>query len=117
MREAMRRLNLASPKRLGRFSCGWWRHDGGHGFRSFRALARSAGKADFSGLSVAAFCRREVCVTRGTTSHGEAEMAKVSDDGILGSAGAGSGRMVSEGPVDSQVFRHVVGDGTGLQPF
>jgi hypothetical protein len=50
-----------------------------------------------SGLSVAAFCRREgvalstfhwwkrklVSVTRGTTSHGEAEMAKVSDYGIF----------------------------------
>jgi hypothetical protein len=48
----------------GRVFCGLWRHDGVHGFRSFRALARSA-----------------VSVTRGTTSHGEAEMAKVSDYG------------------------------------
>ena len=90
----MRRLNLASPKRLGRFSCGWWRHDGAHGFRSFRALARSAGKADFSGLSVAAFCRREVCVTLVTTSHCEAEMAKVSDDGIFD---LGEGRQRQDG--------------------
>jgi hypothetical protein len=32
-------------------------------------------------------------------------------------ARVGSGRMVSEGSVDSQVFRRVVGYGTGLQPL
>jgi hypothetical protein len=47
-----------------------------------------------SGLSVAAFCRREVCVTHVTTSHGEAEMAKVSEDGIFD---LGVGRQRQDG--------------------
>ena len=103
----------------GRVSCGWGRHHGVHGFRSFRALARSAGKADFLGFErrrvlpargcgplygslVEAEARRSrqtgcpcfVTVTLVTTSHGEAEMAKVADYGIFD---WGEGRQRQDG--------------------